>query len=122
MVVDYHIFLIVFLFILLDILTGVTQAVKNKTLSSVVMREGIYHKAGYVLILALAILAEYSVNYMDLGFTTPLVVPCAVMICLAEFVSISENIERITPELAGSGIFKLLSTTKKRRNDDEQNS
>lgn len=121
MVVDYHIFLIVFLFILLDILTGVTQAVKNKTLSSVVMREGIYHKAGYILILALALLAEYSVNYMDLGFTTPLVVPCSVMICLTEFVSISENIERITPELAGSGIFKLLSTTKKRRSDDEQN-
>ena len=122
MVVDYHIFLIVFLFILLDILTGVTQAVKNKTLSSVVMREGIYHKAGYVLILALALLAEYSVNYMDLGFTTPLVVPCSVMICLTEFVSISENIERITPELAGSGIFKMLSTTKKRRKDDDQNS
>lgn len=121
MVVDYHIFLIVFLFILLDILTGVTQAVKNKTLSSAVMREGIYHKAGYVLILALALLAEYSVNYMDLGFTTPLVVPCSVMICLTEFVSISENIERITPELAGSGIFKLLSTTKKRRKDDDQN-
>ena len=121
MIVDYHIFLIVFLFILLDILTGVTQAVKNKTLSSVIMREGIYHKAGYVLILALALLAEYSVNYMDLGFTTPLVVPCSVMICLTEFVSISENIERITPELAGSGIFKLLSTTKKRRNYDDQN-
>lgn len=121
MLVDYHIFIIVFLFILLDILTGVTQAVKNKTLSSIVMRNGIYHKMGYVLVLALAVLAEYSVNYMDLGFNTPLIVPCAVMICLTEFVSISENIERITPELADSGIFKLLSSTKKRRSDDDEN-
>ena len=117
-VIDYHVFLIVFLFILLDILSGVTQAVKNKTLSSVVMREGIYHKMGYVIILALATLAEYSVSYMDLGFTTPLIMPCSVMICLTEFVSIGENIERINPDLAGTGIFKLLSSTKNRRKDD----
>lgn len=121
MVVDCNVFLITFLFILLDILSGVTQAVKNKTLSSVIMREGIYHKLSYVIAIALSALIEYGVLHMDLGFTTPLLMPVCVMICLTEIVSIVENVERLNPELANTGIFALLSQNKKRRNDDEQN-
>ena len=118
MLIDYHVFLITFLFILLDITTGVTQALKNKTLSSVIMREGIYHKIGYVLIVSTAALIEYGVQYLDLGFTTPLVMPTCVMICLTEIVSIVENAERINPELSDNGIFNLLADNKKRRHDD----
>ena len=40
--------IIVALFIAIDIVSGITQAVKNKTLSSRVAREGIYHKMGYI--------------------------------------------------------------------------
>ena len=120
MVVDCNVFLITFLFILLDILSGVTQAVKNKTLSSVIMREGIYHKLSYVIAIALSALIEYGVMHMELGFTTPLLMPVCVMICLTEIVSIIENVERLNPELADTGIFALLSQNKKRRNDDEQ--
>lgn len=108
-----------FLFILLDILSGVTQAVKNKTLSSQVMREGIYHKLGYVLVIALAMLCEWSMQYLELGFTAPITIPCVVMICLTEIISIIENVEKITPELAKTGIFELLSQNKKRRFDDD---
>lgn len=118
MIIDYHVYLITFAFILLDILTGVTQALKNKTLSSVIMREGIYHKLGYVLIMALAALIEYGVLYLDLGFTTPIIAPCAVMICLTETISVAENLERINPELAEHGFFTFLSSTKNRRIDD----
>lgn len=119
MVIDYHVYLVVFLFILLDVLSGVTQAVKNKTLSSETMRQGIYHKLGYVLIIALASLCEYGVLYLDLGFETPLVIPCSVMICLTESLSIVENIERINPELSDTSIFSLLSSNKNRRKNDE---
>ena len=116
MIINYYAFAITFGFVLLDILSGITQALKNKILSSETMRNGIYHKLSYVLVLALASLAEYSVNYMDLGFSTPLITPCAVMICLTETISIVENIEKINPELTGTGIFKLISS---RKNDDE---
>ena len=120
MIFDIYSFVVVFLFILLDILTGVTQAVKNKTLSSNVMREGIYHKLGYVFILLTAMLCEYGMKFLDLGFTAPITIPCMVMISLTEVISILENITRITPEIADSEIFNLLSNNKLRRHDDEQ--
>ena len=120
MIFDIYSFVVVFLFILLDILTGVTQAVKNKTLSSNVMREGIYHKLGYVFVLLTATLCEYGMSYLDLGFTAPIIVPCMIMISLTELVSIVENISRITPELANTGIFDLLSSNRNRRADDDE--
>ena len=120
MIVNYHVLGITALFILLDILSGVTQAVKNKTLSSKIMRQGIYHKLGYMLIMALAALAEYSVLYMDLGFQTPLLVPSCVLICLTETVSIVENIELINPELKGTGIFYWLKQNKGGADADEK--
>lgn len=122
MVADCNVFLITFLFILLDILSGVTQAVKNKTLSSVVMREGIYHKLSYVIAIALSALIEYGVLHMELGFTTPLLMPVCVMVCLTEIVSIVENVGQLNPDLANTGIFALLLQNKKGRSNDEQNS
>lgn len=118
MILDYQVIVITLAFILLDIISGIGQAVKNKTLSSTIMRQGIYHKLGYALIMALAALMEYSTIYLDLGFEPPLFMPTCVMICLTEILSIVENIEHLNPQLKDSGIFSLLSQNKKRRIDD----
>ena len=116
--VDYHIYLVTALFILMDVVTGTTQAAKNKTLSSQKMREGIYHKLGYVIIVVTAALLEYAVTYLELGFNTPLIIPTCAMIVLTESISILENAERINPELTEAPLFSLLSNNKKRRSDD----
>ena len=118
MIIDFHIILIVLIFILLDIISGVSQAVKNHTLSSTVMRDGIYHKLGYILILTLAATCEFATSHIDLGFDAPIILPCAIMISTTEILSIIENIERLNPELANTGIFQLLSQNKMRRKDD----
>ena len=113
-------YITVFAFIILDVLTGIAQALKNNTLSSDKMREGVYHKLSYVFACTLAFGIEYGMAYLDLGYTAPVVMPVCVYIALTEIVSITENIARLNPELAGSGIFNLLSDNKKRRSEDEK--
>lgn len=103
--------LIVGCFILLDIITGVTQAVCNKALSSEKLRKGAFHKFSFVLIICLAYLIDYGVGYIDLGFNFPIVWPTCIYIILTEIVSITENIILINPELKGSKLIKLFKPT-----------
>ena len=119
--IDYHTLLIPALFIFMDMLTGTLQAMKNKTLSSTKMREGIYHKLGYCLSVALAGLCEWGVIFLDLGYTAPLVTPICIMISLTEIISIIENISRINPEIANIGVFDLLGENRNRRTADKEN-
>ena len=118
MSIDYHVFAIVAGFIVLDVVSGFSQACVNKTVDSSVMRRGLWHKSAYILTIFAALLCEYSTIYMDLGFTVPLTAPVCAFICATELVSIIENIGRINPDLAGSKIFEYFSQSKNRRNDD----
>lgn len=118
MILDYHQIAIVALFIIMDITTGIVQAIANHNLSSEKMRKGIYHKLGYVMVIALAILCEYATSYLALGFTAPLVTPCIIMISLTEIISIIENIQNLNPEIGDIGIFQLFAENKKGRKDD----
>ena len=96
-------------FIVLDVLSGIAKGAKLGQLSSSKMREGIWHKAGYVLIIALAVLIEVG---SKLGFTVPLVVPACVYIILSEVMSIFENATILNPEIGGSGLSKLFNVGK----------
>lgn len=116
--IDYQILLAVAGFIVLDIVSGFAQACANHTISSVKMREGLYHKSAYIFAIALAMLCEYGTIYLDLGFTAPITTPVCVFICLTEVVSITENLGRLNPELLGSGIFDFFANNKQRRRDD----
>lgn len=95
-------------FIALDLLTGFAQAVANKMMNSTKMRDGLWHKCGFVLVMLLAALIEWAMRYIDLGFTLPLFVPVCVFIMLTEIVSIFENICKLSPELASSKLAQLF--------------
>lgn len=99
-------------FIALDVVSGIAKGAKLGQLSSSKMREGIWHKAGYVLIIALAVLIEVGSKHIDLGFTVPLVVPACVYIILSEIMSIFENATVLNPEIGGSGLSKLFNVGK----------
>lgn len=102
-------------FILLDIVSGIAQAVANHNVSSEKLREGAFHKMAFVLIICLAYLIDYGVAYIDLGFDFPIVVPTCAYIILTEVVSIVENVVRLNPSLKGSKIVHIFDTDK---NDD----
>lgn len=86
-------------FIVLDFITGIVKALKQKNFNSSVMREGLFHKSASILCVLLGVLVDYAQTLVDLGFS----VPCATAICtyiiLMEFASIAENLGQINPNL-----------------------
>lgn len=110
--INFTIIVIALLFMALDILTGFAQAAYNHDISSKVMKRGLWHKTGFILVIVLAGLCEYSINYIDLGFTLPLIEVVCGFIIATEIVSIIENIIKITPELANGKFLALFRTDK----------
>lgn len=106
---DWHIVAIVCTFVVMDIVTGIMQAVANKTLDSTKMRSGGWHKCGFLMVVLLAALIERAMQFIDLGFTLPLFVPACVFIILTEIVSIFENVCMLSPELANSKLAQLFN-------------
>lgn len=106
---DWHIAAIVAAFVVMDLATGVMQAVANKTLDSTKMRAGLWHKCGFIMVVVLAALVEWAMQFVDIGFTLPLLVPVCVFIILTEIVSIFENVCKLSPELANSKLAQLFN-------------
>ena len=106
---DWHIAAIVTAFVMMDLVSGVMQAVANKTLDSTKMRAGLWHKCGFIMAIILAALVEWAMQFIDLGFTLPLFVPVCVFVILTEIVSIFENVCRLSPELAHSKLAQMFS-------------
>ena len=106
---DWHIAAIVAAFVVMDLVTGVMQAVANKALDSTKMRAGLWHKSGFIMAVILAALVEWAMQFIDLGFTLPLFVPVCVFIILTEIVSIFENVCQLSPELADSKLAQLFN-------------
>lgn len=102
--------LIVTLFISLDVILGISNALINKELSSSVARDGVKHKVGFFgsLLLCNFIDIAQSLTFLKdtLGFTVPVSVICAVMIITCEIISICETLTKLNPNLNLSFIIK----------------
>lgn len=93
-------YLVTALFILLDMVTGVIKAFKEKNYTSSIMREGLFHKCGSIVCVVFGILVDYAQNFLDLGFSVPVALSICVYICLMEIGSIIENVCTINPQIA----------------------
>ena len=103
-----------FLFIILDIFFFFSAAYARREIESPKLRQGLWHKAGYVFVLFCSIIIEWAMNNgMDLGFNLPLVTPICVWISLMEIVSTLENSAKINPELANIPGFERLKQVEK---------
>lgn len=99
----------VFLFMLLDFISGVSAAFINDEYDSKKVREGIFHKGGLTLVVVCAAAIElFVVHVPSIGITVPLLVPVCVIIVLMELTSIMENVVKINPELGGNKLFGLF--------------
>lgn len=119
--IDWHLFIIVLIFILLDIASGVIAAIKNGELQSNAMRVGLLHKLGYILAIILGIACDFGSAYLDLNIPFDLTVIIISAICLTEIVSIIENIGLIIPEFGVvlQGIFEKKPQPDVKREDVE---
>lgn len=103
-----------FLFIILDVVSGIAAAYARREIESPKLRQGLWHKTGYVFVLFCSIIIEWAMNNgLDLGFNLPLVTPICVWISLMEIVSTLENAAKINPELANIPGFERLKEVEK---------
>lgn len=99
--------------IVIDYISGFVKAAMRHDVSSEKMREGLYHKAAYLLVIIVAEIIQHAQEYVNFGLDVPLVVPACVYIALTELVSIIENIGEINPEIKESKLLQLFRTQEK---------
>ena len=103
---------IVGIMIVMDFLTGFAKAVKAHDVSSEKMRDGLWHKISFVMIVALGEILEHGQRVLDMGFAVPIIIPTCVYIVLTEMASVIENLSEINPELHDSPILSLFRSSK----------
>lgn len=107
-------------FMMVDVFTGILKAVKNKELSSTRAREGMYKKASFILFIAFGYLADYAMDYVDLGFNFPAVATICTLIILTEAISVLENLGQINPDLVKL-VAPFLSALNSKKEEGERN-
>lgn len=107
-------------FMMVDVFTGILKAVKNKELNSTRAREGIYKKASFILFIAFGYLADYAMEYVDLGFNFPAAATICTLIILTEAISVLENLGQINPDLVKL-VAPFLSALNSKKEEGEHN-
>ena len=103
------VYLVVFCFIILDMVTGILKAIMNKEYTSSIMREGLFHKSGSILCILLGVLTDYAQTFIDLGMEIPVAASICVYICIMETGSIIENIGVINPQIMPEKLKSFFS-------------
>lgn len=110
-------FVITAIFIIIDYGTGVANAIMHNQVSSEKMRNGLWHKFAYIVVICTAVLIEWGTQWLDLGFKLPLVTPVLVSIALIEITSILENCVKINPELKDYKVLNIFSKSQDEKAD-----
>ena len=95
-------------FIVLDFITGLVKAFSSGGFKSSVMRQGLFHKVGELLCVALGLLIQYAEGYLDLGINLPVAAAICTYIVLMEIGSAIENIGAINPDLVPTKLRKII--------------
>lgn len=103
--------IIVGVFILLDVITGLLAAVKTGEYKSSIMRDGLWAKGGELLALGVSAFCEYALPTVGVDIQLPIFTGIGVYICVMELGSCVENITKLSPELKGA-LHKYLGMYK----------
>lgn len=110
---DFHVLLITAVMIVLDIIFGFAGAIKLKDVQSEKLRNGLWHKAGFVGLIALAFVIQYAAQHAELGFDVPSVMAVCVYVIVTEAVSVFENLCVLNPNLVDSPLGAIFRKTPK---------
>lgn len=101
--------LAVLIFVSLDYITGIINAIMHGKLSSTKMRKGLGHKFTYLCTFFVAWFIDFEMKHIDIGFHTALTPLTTMGIVLIELSSIIENIGKINPELTKAKFMKIFT-------------
>lgn len=107
---------IAFIFTVFDYASGTLQSIVNGEFKSSVMRTGIFHKLALWMVLILAALFDWAMEYVDLGGVSDLPISgcvCA-FIAIMEIGSILENLHKANDDIPG-GVADLLDLARERK-------
>jgi toxin secretion/phage lysis holin len=104
-------------FMVIDVFTGLLKAVKNKELNSTKAREGIYKKASFILFIAFGYIADYAMDYVNMGFNLPAAATICTLVIITEAISVLENLGQINPDLVKL-VAPFLSALKKKEGEN----
>lgn len=112
---DCYILVATFALMLLDYGTGVIQAVANKNLNSTKMREGLFHKTAFILVIVLAVIIEITSQHVDIGFGMLdmggwLFRGVCAWVCVTEVISVLENLGKMNGQLADSKLLGFFES------------
>ena len=113
---------LVVVFMMVDVLTGVLKALKNKELSSTKASEGMYKKASFILFVGFGYLSDFAMDYVDMGFKFPAAVTISPLIILTEAISVLENLGSINPDLVKMAAPFLSALNTKKDSEYNENS
>lgn len=107
------------LMVILDIVTGLMKAFATGTVQSSVMREGLFHKATYFILILLFAVVEVLQMHFDILPELPTALAICVYVVATEIISIIENISIINPELTQWPIIKQVIASLKSGGSDD---
>lgn len=116
------VYLLTACFIALDMLTGLIKAFKEKSYTSSVMREGLFHKSGSIMCVVFASLIDYAQSYIDIGIQVPVTIGICAYIILMEIGSIVENICAINPDIMSDKLKSYFLKLEGKENKKNGNS
>lgn len=111
---------VVVVMMVLDIVSGFAGAAKEGVIESGKMREGLWHKSGFIGLMVLAVMWEVAVLWVNFDAASkgagiiipelPTVSAVCAFVALIELVSIIENLCVLNPHIAGLPFIKQLKT------------
>lgn len=91
---------------ILDIITGIFYAFKERKIKSRNLRDGVFKKVGFVLTYFLGYLVDYYGCLIGLAFDFSVLNVICTMVCITEITSILENLSNITGQ---ASLFNKLT-------------
>lgn len=94
--------------VLLDFISGFAKAVYTHSVASSKMRDGLFHKFAYMLVVAICILFDYAQAKFNIGTHVPLVLIACVYIVITDTVSFFENVCAFNLQIANMRVVKVI--------------
>lgn len=94
--------------VLLDFISGFAKAVYTHSVASSKMRDGLFHKFAYVLVIAVCILFDYAQAKVNIGTHVPLVLIACAYIVITDTVSFFENVCAFNLQIANMRVVKVI--------------
>lgn len=94
--------------VLFDFISGFARALYTHSVASSKMRDGLFHKFAYVLVIAICILFDHAQAKVNLGTHVPLVLIACGYIILTDTVSFFENLTAFNLQIANMRVVKVI--------------